>query len=76
MCFLHHALQHGSLPRKLVPEQVYQVDLSRKRQPAEVFAYIERSIRSIEIADRASLTPFLRLNRSRHTSTLPFPQNG
>jgi hypothetical protein len=64
--FLHHRLQHGGLPRQLAPEQIHQVDLLRKREPAEIFAYIERSTHAIEIAERAALNPFLAFNRSRH----------
>jgi hypothetical protein len=64
--FLHHRMKDGGFPRQLSSEQVYQVDLARKREPLEVLADVERSIRAIEISQRAALQALLRVNRPRH----------
>jgi hypothetical protein len=64
--FRHHALKDSRLPCQLSPEKADEFDLVRHRQPLEIFADIERDVRSLEIAAAASLKAVLQLNRSRH----------
>jgi hypothetical protein len=64
--FRHHALKDSRLPCQLPTQQADEFDLVRHRQPLEIFADIERDVRSLEIAAAASLKAIVLVNRCSH----------